>query len=625
MANYFIRLWKAGKGDRFIQKKDDSPFNYFKINIPIVLGKHGIHGVSENIDGDFSFGEVSPDSFLLMEGYLSGLGSGPEVPFLDAKACQDGEGSKFLQKIKEKDFENFSGSFSFIKIDFKLKELTLITDRLSSRPIWFMFNNDSVFISNNPNLIVFYLNKIEYRLGGLASFLLYGSPSEPAKSVYMNIQGVPPGTIIKIKSQKLVSCSEWYRFVHKPDESLNEDDWAEFGVQEIIKAAERILKTTKKPIIFLSGGVDSRLAATGIKAGGGCPFFLTLCDQENYETWVARKVAESLGCFQRMVHRDPYWYLRSLPMSVVNSGGAFEWTHGHFLQAYREIKEFYPTDGALLGDFFEAFSKLCCDLGKKRKKIWAPHEFLHEYNSLLLPGYRPLNGEATLGLLKTNTRKIMIEELNEDIKRRYQRLSSASDDPKIIADLFFRWHSAATIATFLMILDLRSGGKERSLMFEKNLHELLQVLPSKIRGRGDFGAELIKRIWPRAADIPNSNTHLSLNWPRFAHNTALKIKPVLGRVKRKILTDTYRTTGSWPKKSVLYLNDERWRTCFGKILCDASLYDETIFDFENIKKCWEMFLGGDIRLYKDIEKLVQIGLFIHIIRGNFENIEELLN
>ena len=179
----------------------------------------------------------------------------------------------------------------------------------------------------------------------------------------------------------------------------------------------------------------------------------------------------------------------------------------------------------------------------------------------------------------------------------------------------------SSFSAFLMFLDLRGAGPQRTIMFEKDLHDLLVVLPSSIRNQANFGALLIKNLWPAAAKVVNSNTLLPITWPVGMHSVSKKIKPYFGKARRFLFSNSYKTTGSWPKKSMLYFSDCKWRTAFETIIMDGTLYDDTIFNIDEIKNCWGNFLEGDMRLASDIEKLVQIGIGAQIIRGNFKGIE----
>ena len=85
----------------------------------------------------------------------------------------------------------------------------------------------------------------------------------------------------------------------------------------------------------------------------------------------------------------------------------------------------------------------------------------------------------------------------------------------------------ATLPTYCMFLDLRGAAPERNIMFDPGVHELLELLPSRVRNGANLGAKIIGRLTPRAAWVVNSNTLLPLTFPPVAHRASKRCKPIL--------------------------------------------------------------------------------------------------
>jgi hypothetical protein len=166
-----------------------------------------------------------------------------------------------------------------------------------------------------------------------------------------------------------------------------------------------------------------------------------------------------------------------------------------------------------------------------------------------------------------------------------------------------------------MFTDLRSSVPERNMMFDANVHEVLEMLPSRFRNEKNLGALLIHKLHPRAAWVMNSNSMLPMCWPPVAHKLTRRIKPILGKVRRFIFGNTYRTTGSWPKHSILYATDPEWRRSFENILNQADLFDPEIFDRDAVRQCWQEFLLGKADRVGDVEKLVQLGILSRMLKA----------
>jgi hypothetical protein len=220
-----------------------------------------------------------------------------------------------------------------------------------------------------------------------------------------------------------------------------------------------------------------------------------------------------------------------------------------------------------------------------------------------------------LSLLQPDSRYEAERMLKVRIKERYERLSLVSEDLPFLLDYFFRWESAATIATFSMFLDLRSVGAECNLMFDKEVHNVLKTLPSRIRNEANFGARLISKMNWRAGWVPNASTLLPIRFPPIAHRLAKRVKPAVGRARRLCLGDSHRTTGSWPEKSVLYIQDPEWRGAIDGLLSEPDGLLDVVFDREAIRRCWQDFLDGDSRRALDVEQLINVSVLSRLLRG----------
>ena len=561
-------------------------------------------------DGDIHYTENGSDSFLLLCGYVLEMKGRPGF---DTQA----QAARLLLKCIDEDcsrsglstlLDGIYGSFGIFYRSVSKGISLCMTDRVASRPLWTSWTGSAWLVSSHAAAIAGSLPKVAMDPAALASFLLYGGPVDPCKSVFAGLRAIPPGSIANLLPHGNCEPIRWYRFRHHPDGKVSLSGWVDLVSGRLVQASGRLAKTCKSPAVFLSGGTDSRLIAAALRAGGADPLLLTLGDGWNLETRVARRAAKALGLRHNLILRDKHYYLRTMPRAVYESGGTHLWVHAHFSEAIGACRqEEAALDGFLLGDFGEAFSKLLCATTRGTCAPLNPAQFADAFDTLRLPDYRPPNREATLSLLNPNARPQAEAALRREILSRYEEIASVSTDPLIIGDQFLRWESAATIPTFLMVLDLRSAAPGRSIMFDRDVHELLEVLPSGVRNGANFGAMLIKRMNRRAARVPSSNTLLPLCWPPAAHRLAKACRPVLGKVRRFFAGDSYRTAGAWHIKSVLYATDPEWRRYCNEILCDPQLFSGEIFDPSAVVSCWRAFLAGDASRVADVEKLLHLG------------------
>jgi hypothetical protein len=479
---------------------------------------------------------------------------------------------------------------------------------MASRPLWIFWTDDSWVISSHANAIAFSFPSVDMDLGALGAFLLYGGPVEPRKSLFKGIRAMPPGCLVRLDSAGQTEKTRWYRFRHEPDLSLSRSAWVELAAERLVRAAARIVKQCARPAVFFSGGVDSRLTAVALKAAGAKPLLITLGDARNLEVRVSAHAAKVMGLEHVVLLRDRHWYLRALKRVVSEIGGIFLWTHGHFSQAVGKLRAEYDVDGMFLGDFCEAFSKLFCSVAKRQRLPWTPEQFAREFDHIRLPLYRPTHRDESLALLNSIVRGEVEVALRQDILERYRRGYDAATDPWIIGDQFLRWESAATLPTFSMFLDLRSVSAERNLMFDRDVHELLEALPSPLRNGANLGALIIRKLDPSVSLVPNSNSLVPMAWPPILHRLSKRCKPVLGAMRRRIVGDSHTTTGSWSEKSALYATDPTWRHCFEEVLGGEELFALELFDRQRVRRSWSTLAGGHRAAASDIEKMVQLAI-----------------
>ena len=213
--------------------------------------------------------------------------------------------------------------------------------------------------------------------------------------------------------------------------------------------------------------------------------------------------------------------------------------------------------------------------------------------------------------MKLEAREEITRALREDVFSGHNKVAGAAEDPRVVADLCFRWWTAATCPTFFMFQDLRSAASERNLMFDPDVHSLLEVLPSRIRNGANFGAQLVRRLDRPASRVPNSNSMLPLCWPPQAHRLSRKCKPILGKVRRLIMGRNHRTTGAWPEKAELYANDTLWSEYIEKVINGDRTFAGEWLDRKRIAECWSSFKRGDREVAEDIERLIQLALLNH--------------
>jgi len=566
--------------------------------------------------GDVRYCQGGNGSLTVICGYVSEIDSGP--PVLDqqqaVRTLHDAISADMSTRTLKHLLNRIHGSFAIFHRDFAQGVSLCISDRVASRPLWMVRSGEGWAFSSHPMAIAAVMPSLEPDPGALAAFLLYGGPIQPRKSFYHGVEATTPGTVIRLRRRLCPVEERWYAYQHKPDTGRSIASWIDLASERLVRSASRIAKQCAKPAVFFSGGIDSRLTAVALKTAGADPLLVTLGDGRNLEVRVSERAAAAIGLRQVTIFRDKHWYFPDIPKAVFEGGGTFLWGHAHFSRAVREVRARFETDVFLLGDLCEAFSKLFCSVDDQRHTLWTAEEFAREIDSIRLPLYRPRFRQRTLALLNPEVRRQAEIALLNDISQRYQQIYTASSDPWIIADRFFRWDSIATLPTFLMFLDARGVAPERNLMLDKDVLELLETAPSSLRNGANLGAFIIRRLNPASSKVPNSNSLLPLCWPPTAHTLSKKCKPHLGRIRRLLLGSSYRTTGAWPDKSALYGTDPVWRNYIEKLLSNTDLFPGHLFDHQQILNSWRAFLSGDSTVATDLDKLINLAVMTLVTR-----------
>lgn len=576
----------------------------------LVCQEAGVSLIGWGAEGSGDIQVVKGDgSVLIVQGYVSA------APRISEFRCRRFVGEQLRKQIRNATSlremvslgSALNGAFSIVHIDLGRRSVDVLIDRLGTRPVWMGHSPNAFHLSSHSLAIAQAGNLRQHNVAVLASVLLYGALVDPNEGLFRGVSSQPAGTVSTYNSAGLVDCASYYSFAHRP-ENRSRKEWTRLAASGLRNAAQRGIDVWGEPVLFLSGGVDSRLVGSALASVGCKPPTVTLGDSRNVETRVAERVAASLGTRHKLHLRDRHYYLRELQRTVFESGGRYRWRHSHFGPAYSDVLTERPEATAYLGDFAEAFSKLFCEVQPGRTKGLTEEEFSHRFDSLHLPTYRPHNRARTLRLLQPDVAHQALQELDDSVRARFRRLQPAAADPRILSDLFFRWADASTLPTFQMFLDVRSVGPERNVMHDTEVHSLLEVLPSAIRDSAGFGAGLISELYPAAGLVPDSNTLLPLVVPRPLHRLSKRLRPLLGKARRALGANTYRTTGSWSLLTLLYAVEPLWRTRFESILLNERLFDSRIFNIAEISSAWDAFVAGDHEHYQDIETLLSFGM-----------------
>jgi len=512
-----------------------------------------------------------------------------------------------------------NGSFTLLTIASPDGTVRQYTDRFASRSVWRAHHEGAWLFASHPVLLWLALGK-RYAVNPatLGSLLLRARPSGAGSLLSVGCRNLP-GSLSLFRGDGRDEHTRWFRPQYRPESGLSTAQWGNRLAAGLRGASGRLAGATTKPLLFLSGGLDSRLALAAL-ACEFKPSCVTLFDGENFETRTARSVAKAVGTPHHTVSRDRLWYLRVMERAALLQGGNYHPAHSHFSEGLKKLGGDLDYDSVLLGDFLEAFQKLLG--GDARSPGPRPDPSALCDQVLNLDGhYSASQKMGVLQFVREPLRSRVFEAWRSDLMLAATEALQVSSEYPASVDYFLRWRAAYEVATYGMIEDVRSLAPERSLSMDNEIHDLMLSIPARQRMHGRIAIEALKRLCPELARIRNANTMLPAHAPYWCHKTVKLVRPRLGAARqafnRRFGITNAVMASSWTDCRLLGATDPQWIGFFEAILCDPAAIPGSIFDAAQIREVWRRYRAGELPLGFSIDSLLTFGI-IHKHFGSGE-------
>jgi hypothetical protein len=512
--------------------------------------------------------------------------------------------------LRQAALHELNGSYAILRIASNSGDVTLCSDRWASRTMWRAYVDRTWCLASHPALLWHIAaERLPVEPSSLGGLLLRARPVGDHALLASGKRNLP-GTVHTLLSDGHERTSRWYQPAYTPLYQVSEAEWGERVADALKGSATRLRGVMEKPLLFLSGGLDSRLALATLNHVFQ-PTAVTLLDAENLEMRIAREVAEALRVPHRKVERDKEWYLRGMTRSALLQGGNYHPVHSHFFEGLKQIADSIPYDAAMLGDFLEAFQKL---LGNNIDSLGPSPGPEGLFNHILsLDGqYAVRSCEEGLRFLIPEIRGRVLDEWRDSLLPAIKESLEVSQELPVSVDYLLRWRAAYEVATYGMIEDLRAYGPERSLSMDTRLHDLMLTIPGEQRKSGMISKRAMVRLAPQLSGIRNANTALPMAAPAWSHKMAKVIRPRLGRMRRRInhlfgITNA-ALSSSWTDCHLLAATDESWAQFIESRLFDNNALPDTIFDQGMVKGVWKEFRAGNFELGFSIDSLLTFAI-----------------
>jgi len=523
---------------------------------------------------------------------------------------------KFWNTEGEKFIEELNGTFALVIIDYNKAKTISISDRIASRSIWYSATKKTQYFGNFPSAVAaVYDEPLHLDAAALWSLIATSRPVGN-HSIYEELKSLQAGQVGYFHNNNKMDIKNWYELRYQPDNSFKHGQCGEMLADKLKTSAERIIHHSPTSYLFLSGGMDSRVAAA---AFGEKIKTITLTTERNMNSRISEKVAATLNIKHKTVLRDPYWYLDSFEAAALISGGNYNISHAHFIKPVQEIVEEDPEASFLLGDMLENFNKhyfkpifrTADDI--KPEKIPGIFNHLYSFSHKHRPEVKQLF-QSELGEKCHQSWSQGMLQLAESVTR-------VSTDHRDYMDALFRWSNTNFCPTYLMFDCIKPLAKINNLMFNNDLLDVLFKIPAEIKSKDILHNLVLKNLNKRLLYIPNSNFWLPPIFPGWAEKMTQKIRPILGKTRRKFISiykkgPIIKTEGSWHMNHVWYRKDSKYREFISDILFDKRALPDDIFNRNYIKKIWYQFQNGDISRVYEINVLLSFGLLNKKIASN---------
>ena len=512
------------------------------------------------------------------------------------------------QEHSKKLIPELNGIFSLVINNYFDDIVYLITDRFASQPIWYSQEGETLYAGNFASAVAS-IRKTAPKINGAGLWALIATSRHyDSLGIYDEIKNISGGFIFVFKKAKLVEKEKWFNIRYKPDFSLTPNDWGKLIAQKLKNSADRIIAKEPNAYLFLSGGMDSRVAAA---AFGDRIKSITLTTKPNMNSRISEKVAKTLGIEHQTVIRHKNWYLDSFEISALIASGNYKITHAHFIPQIKKITNEQSDVAFLLGDFLENFNKHYYKIQLSEPNLYSPEKLPAIINKVYAFSHRDF--DEAKKLFNPDIREKIYSQWSEYLTELANEIKGVSDNTGDYLDTLFRWYNVNMCPTYLMHECIIPSAKMENLIFDNELFDVLFQIPTEMKSKGILHNKILSSFDYRLLFILNSNFWLPPITPDYIKKMTKKVRPFLGKARRQFLAKSkskpqLKTEGSWHLLHELYRKDEEYNSFIKKVLFDKDSFPPDIFDHKRIELIWNEFNNGNIKLCFDVDLLLSFGL-----------------
>lgn len=488
-----------------------------------------------------------------------------------------------FEEYGEKSLEKLNGSFLIIIYNLRKKEVHLINDRLSSKPLFYCEKNDKNFVFSNQMSSILQDPKIPRNLDKTSIFEFFTFKKILGnKTFYKDIKLLPAASILIYKNGKTKTSKYWdMKFQRK---EYSKTDYVDELVKRIKKAIKiRTLENFRYGLL-LSGGLDSRMILSAFPKKVNC---FTFADFDNKEIKISRRIAKIKNDRHFFLKRRPDHYVDVIEKAVDIGDGRFSFDHAHGIGFFKEIKNECDIlfHGAMLDVLFRNIN-------------------FGEYEDIPKKiGENPNKSAIILGksFLEKNPEKLFNKEYSKNFKKKIiQSLektlkkikNNGAEKYKRVLD-FFSFPNAYNQRSYLHILHNQAYIKERTIALDNHLIKLYLETPIEFRENSILFQKAITKINPSIGRVLDSNKSFFANIPNSLKKIIRIIQGKIGKnkflSKQSLLNPSY-SQQAWPNFAEMIRHNKKLREFISKTINDKNSLSPRIFNIKEINNIFNEHL-----------------------------------
>jgi hypothetical protein len=202
-------------------------------------------------------------------------------------------------------FAQLNGSFGFVLFDATATKHFVVVDRFASRPILYLQKDDLVFVSPVQKAFLD-LNEADSKLDLKSAAAMLGCSHLHTDHTWIsNAKLLRGGTALCVDANRVEPIRYW-DYTIEPVEEQGETWHVQMLSELLVQSVARRLQGESRPLLLLSGGMDSRaILAACLKLGARvelCAYFRR--EQAASDVEVASRLAKTVGWPLRILRYD---------------------------------------------------------------------------------------------------------------------------------------------------------------------------------------------------------------------------------------------------------------------------------------------------------------------------------